>query len=99
MHVALKRQMNPEARNEEELWRAVEAKDARFDGSFVFAVSSTHIYCRPSCPSRRPHRERVTYFQLPELAEQAGFRACKRCHPKDAVTIDPHVEIVRRACS
>ena len=89
--------MNPEVTNEE-LWRAVEARDARFDGSFVFAVSSTHIYCRPSCPSRRPRRERVTFFTLPETAEAAGFRACLRCHPKDAATIDPQVKIVHRAC-
>lgn len=97
MALALKRQMNLELTNEE-LWRAVEAKDSRFDGSFVFAVSSTHIYCRPSCPSRRPRRERVTFFNLPETAEAAGFRACLRCHPKDATTISPQVEIVRRAC-
>ena len=102
MNLALKRPMNSPTINEtinaEELWRAVEAKDPRFDGSFVFAVSSTGIYCRPSCPSRRPHRERVTFFDLPEAAEAAGFRACLRCHPKDASAIDPQVEIVRRAC-
>ena len=65
-------------------WQAVLSKDARFDGQFVFAVSSTGIYCRPSCPSRRPRREHVSFFQLPEAAEQAGFRACLRCHPRDA---------------
>lgn len=94
--------MNPattnDATSEEQLWRAVETKDQRFDGSFVFAVSSTGIYCRPSCPSRRPRRERVTFFDLPAAAEAAGFRACLRCHPKNATTIDPQVEIVRRAC-
>jgi len=98
VNLALKRQMNLEVTNEEELWRAVEAKDSRLDGSFVFAVSSTGIYCRPSCPSRRPRRERVTFFNLPAAAEAAGFRACFRCHPKDAATTDPQVEIVRRAC-
>ena len=98
MNQALKRKMNAEVTKVEEFWRAVEAKDPRFDGSFVFAVSSTRIYCRPSCPARRPRRERVTFFDLPEAAEQAGFRACLRCHPKDAVALDRHVEIVQRAC-
>lgn len=91
--------MNPAATNEEELWRAVETKDARLDGEFVFAVSSTKIYCRPSCPSRRPRRDRVSFFDLPEAAEAAGFRACLRCHPKDAGAIDPQVELVHRACT
>src|SRR5919106_4716308 len=48
--------------NDEQLWQAVLSKDARFDGQFVFAVSSTGIYCRPSCPSRRAQRERVKFF-------------------------------------
>ena len=87
----------PESPNEEKLWQAVLARDARLDGEFVFAVSSTRIYCRPSCPSRRPKRERVSFFQLPEAAERAGFRACLRCRPKDAGT-DPQVEMVQRAC-
>ena len=85
-------------KDEDGLWQAVMAKDARFDGSFVFAVSSTKIYCRPSCPSRRPHRERVSYFRLAEAAEQAGFRACRRCHPKRTTSTDPQIEIVQRVC-
>jgi len=99
LNLALKQPMNSETSNQDKLWQAVETKDKRFDGSFVFAVSSTHIYCRPSCPSRRPRRDRVTFFNLPEAAEAAGFRACLRCHPKDATIIDPQVEIVRRACA
>ena len=91
-------QMTPWTTDSEELWQAVASKDNRFDGSFVFAVSSTGVYCRPSCPSRRPRRERVSFFRLPEAAEQAGFRACRRCHPRRAVTADPQVEVVRRAC-
>ena len=74
------------------------AKDARFDGQFVFAVSSTGVYCRPSCPSRRAHRERVRFFDLPEAAEQAGFRACLRCQPQRARVLDPQVELVQRVC-
>ncbi|MFN2515369.1 MAG: bifunctional DNA-binding transcriptional regulator/O6-methylguanine-DNA methyltransferase Ada [Pyrinomonadaceae bacterium] len=80
-------------------WSAVSSKDARCDGQFVFAVSSTGVYCRPSCPSRRPHRERVSFFQLPEAAEQAGFRACLRCHPRTTSVKDPRVEMVRRVCN
>jgi AraC family transcriptional regulator of adaptative response/methylated-DNA-[protein]-cysteine methyltransferase len=84
--------------NNPELWNAVLARDASRDGSFVFAVRSTGIYCRPSCPARRPRREQVSFFQLPEAAEQAGFRACRRCHPRRARTSDPQIELVRRVC-
>lgn len=84
--------------SEDQLWQAVVSKDARFDGQFVFAVSSTGVYCRPSCPSRRAHRERVKFFDLPEAAEQAGFRACLRCQPKRARVMDPHMELVQRVC-
>jgi len=63
-------------------WRAVETRDARSDGRFVYAVQSTGIYCRPSCPSRRPRRDRVKFFAAPRDAEQGGFRACRRCRPE-----------------
>jgi len=85
--------------NDEQLWQAVVSKDARFDGQFVFAVSSTGVYCRPSCPSRRAHRERVRFFDLPEAAEQAGFRACLRCQPQRARVLDPQMELVQRVCA
>ena len=84
--------------SDEQLWQAVVSKDARLDGQFVFAVSSTGIYCRPSCPSRRAHRERVKFFDLPEAAEQAGFRACLRCQPQRARVLDPQIELVQRVC-
>ena len=80
------------------MWEAVAAKDSRFDGQFVFAVTSTKIYCRPSCPSRRPRRERVKFFDLPDTAEQAGFRACLRCEPRHARMLDPQVALVQRVC-
>lgn len=67
----------------EEAWRAVQARDPRFDGQFVYAVHSTHIYCRPSCPSRRPLRSRVSFYPAPGDAEDAGFRACRRCKPRE----------------
>jgi AraC family transcriptional regulator of adaptative response/methylated-DNA-[protein]-cysteine methyltransferase len=84
--------------NNPELWNAVLSRDASRDGSFVFAVRSTGIYCRPSCPARRPRREQVRFFQVPEAAEQAGFRACRRCHPRRIQADDPQVELVRRIC-
>src|ERR1700674_5697608 len=62
--------------------KAVLARDAGSDGEFVFAVSSPGVYCRPSCPARRPRRENVQFFHKPEQAEQAGYRACLRCRPK-----------------
>lgn len=65
-------------------WQAVQARDASQDGKFVFAVSSTGVYCRPSCPSRRPRRENVAFFRQPAEAEKAGYRACLRCRPKSA---------------
>ena len=84
--------------NNSELWSAVLARDTARDGSFVFAVRSTGIYCRPSCPARRPKREQVSFFQIPEAAEQAGFRACRRCHPRRARTDDPQIALVRQIC-
>jgi AraC family transcriptional regulator of adaptative response/methylated-DNA-[protein]-cysteine methyltransferase len=67
---------------DDHLWAAVLARDAAHDGKFVFAVSSTGVYCRPSCPARRPRRENVKFFRHPDQAEQAGYRACLRCRPR-----------------
>jgi AraC family transcriptional regulator of adaptative response / DNA-3-methyladenine glycosylase II len=63
------------------LYRAVSGRDRRFDGRFVFGVTSTGIYCRPSCPARVPRPENVRYFAVPAAANAAGFRPCKRCRP------------------
>jgi AraC family transcriptional regulator, regulatory protein of adaptative response / methylated-DNA-[protein]-cysteine methyltransferase len=62
-------------------WRAVTRRDGRFDGRFVYAVSSTGIFCRPSCPSRTPRRDRVRFFADSAAAVGAGFRPCRRCRP------------------
>jgi AraC family transcriptional regulator of adaptative response/methylated-DNA-[protein]-cysteine methyltransferase len=78
------------------LWAAVLARDASRDGAFVFAVLTTRIYCRPSCPARRPHRERVVFFGDPDAAEAGGFRACRRCHPRAAAA--PGNAWLRRIC-
>src|SRR5215510_1421142 len=80
-----------ESDREQYCWHAVQAKDGTHDGEFVYAVRSTGVYCRPSCPSRRPKRENVQFFAVPELAESAGFRACRRCQPEKAVPADPQV--------
>ncbi len=64
-------------------WQQVMARDARQDGRFVFAVRTTGIYCRPSCPSRRPRRDSVEFFENPNEAERAGYRACLRCKPTE----------------
>ena len=98
MSAVLNEQMTMLPDSQDEFWKAVLAKDRRYDGQFVFAVSSTLIYCRPSCPSRRPKRENVSFFAFPAAAESAGFRACRRCHPADALTSDPQVEMVQRVC-
>jgi len=89
---------NTTSKEEAELWQAVLSRDSVADGDFVFAVSSTKIYCRPSCPSRRPKREHVSFFGLPEAAEQAGFRPCLRCRPREAAASGQKIDIVRRAC-
>lgn len=60
-------------------WQTIQTRDSSMDGVFVYAVRSTGIYCQPSCPSRRPNLENVTFFDTPEQAELAGFRRCKRC--------------------
>jgi AraC family transcriptional regulator of adaptative response/methylated-DNA-[protein]-cysteine methyltransferase len=79
-------------------WQAVESRDRRADGSFVYGVRSTGIYCRPSCPSRKPHREQVVFFPLPEAAEQSGFRECRRCRPRTVPMHDARIATVARVC-
>jgi AraC family transcriptional regulator of adaptative response/methylated-DNA-[protein]-cysteine methyltransferase len=79
-------------------WRAVLARDRRYDGAFVYAVRSTGVYCRPSCASRRPRLTQVTFFAIPEAAEREGYRACLRCRPALASSADPAVALVREAC-
>jgi AraC family transcriptional regulator of adaptative response/methylated-DNA-[protein]-cysteine methyltransferase len=79
-------------------WRAVLSRDRAQDGAFVYAVSSTGVYCRPSCPSRRPRRDRVRFFTVPEAAERAGYRACRRCRPQLAATPDAALARVRAVC-
>ncbi|HEV7784986.1 MAG TPA: bifunctional DNA-binding transcriptional regulator/O6-methylguanine-DNA methyltransferase Ada, partial [Thermoanaerobaculia bacterium] len=72
---------SPPHLDEEAAWAAVLARDPAAEDRFVYAVTSTGIYCRPTCPARRPRRDRIAFFLSPGAAETAGFRACRRCRP------------------
>ena len=78
-------------------WRAVVGRDETKDGVFVFGVRSTGIYCKPSCPSRHPNFDQVVFFSRPDEAENSGFRACKRCRPRE-VESSNRAELVQRTC-
>lgn len=77
------------------MWAQVMARDIKADGRFVYAVKSTGVFCRPSCPSRRPRREMVEFFDTPVDAQQAGYRACRRCTPAGR---NAQIEKVEAAC-
>jgi len=83
--------------DDDQRWDAVIARDERHNGEFVFAVATTGVYCRPSCPARRPRRENVTFYSRPEQAEKAGFRACLRCRPR-SVTGDSQADLAKEIC-
>jgi AraC family transcriptional regulator, regulatory protein of adaptative response / methylated-DNA-[protein]-cysteine methyltransferase len=83
--------------SDDRYWDAVIARDSKRDGDFFFAVSTTGVYCRPSCAARRPRRENVQFFRTPEAAEQAGYRACLRCRPR-AFTGNAESDGVKAIC-
>ena len=83
---------------ESEYWEAVCRRDAGYDGVFVYAVNSTGIYCRPTCPARRPRRGHVQFFGSPDEAERAGYRACRRCQPEKKTPDEPNLSLVQRIC-
>jgi AraC family transcriptional regulator of adaptative response/methylated-DNA-[protein]-cysteine methyltransferase len=85
-------------RSATERWEAVCARDARADGTFVFAVRTTGVFCRPQCAARRPRRENVEFFATVDDARTAGYRACKRCRPESRSMEDELVALVDRAC-
>src|ERR687887_105849 len=82
----------------DETWTIILKRDRRFDGQVFYGVRSTGIYCRPSCPSRRPRREQVMFFSEPDVAERAGFRPCHRCRPRSTGANAPEMELVRKVC-
>lgn len=83
---------------DDERWHRVMQRDAGADGRFVMAVKTTGVYCRPSCPSRHPKRENVTFFDIPEAARLAGYRACRRCAPDAETPAGSALRMVRRVC-
>lgn len=76
-------------------WAALVARDADADGAFCYAVKTTGVFCRPSCASRLPRRENVSFFADTDAARAAGYRPCKRCRPEG---LPRELEIVNRAC-
>jgi AraC family transcriptional regulator, regulatory protein of adaptative response / methylphosphotriester-DNA alkyltransferase methyltransferase len=85
----------PQPLTEDAMWQAVAACDPAFDGQFFYAVSTTGVYCRPSCRSKHPRREHVRYFLTGEAARAAGFRPCKRCR-SDLAAYRPMLDMAAR---
>jgi AraC family transcriptional regulator of adaptative response/methylated-DNA-[protein]-cysteine methyltransferase len=92
-HAETASDMDPAAR----LWKAVAERDETMDRVFVYAVRSTGVYCLPSCPARRPGRDQVVFFDSPEAAERGGYRACRRCRPRERA-LNSDVTVLRRVC-
>lgn len=86
------------ATDQDPRWAAVLARDARADGRFYYAVTTTGIYCRPSCAARRPRPEHVEFHATREAAERAGFRPCKRCKPDRPSIHETHAGTVTSIC-
>ncbi len=83
---------------EDPRWAAVKARDPAADGRFLYAVRTTGVYCRPSCPSRTPRRDNVSFHLTVADAERAGFRPCKRCRPDQPAPAARHAELVADLC-
>src|SRR5262245_20095777 len=95
--MSVSRSLSP-ASADDARWRAVLRRDRRADGSFVFGVETTGVYCRPSCSARRPRREHVKFFEAAADAEKAGFRACQRCQPNGRSGTERQAALVTAAC-
>src|SRR6202162_1288792 len=90
------RRMEAAPRNQAVAWEPVLHRDPSADDRFLYGVTTTGIYCRPSCPSRRPKRDNVAFFSSVEAAERAGFRACRRCSPnREPASRDKAIDRVR----
>jgi AraC family transcriptional regulator of adaptative response/methylated-DNA-[protein]-cysteine methyltransferase len=90
--------MNTPDTSQAQRWAAVQAKDKQLDGEFVYAVKTTGIYCRPSCPARPARRENVEFFETTTQAAAAGYRACLRCKPDGPSQTHERHELVLKAC-
>ena len=86
------------AKTATDLWNAVVARDRAFDGTFYYAVATTGVYCRPSCPARLAKRGNVTFYASCAEAEHAGFRPCKRCKPREPSQHTRDVQKIAEAC-
>jgi AraC family transcriptional regulator of adaptative response/methylated-DNA-[protein]-cysteine methyltransferase len=84
--------------NEEQCWEALQKRDAAQDGQFFFGVMTTGVFCRPSCPARRPLRKNVRFYATPADAEKDGLRPCLRCRPLATVNADPNTDLVKQMC-
>lgn len=93
-----KMQLKQVSVSEETLWQAVLSGDSSFDGVFFYGVRSTGIYCRPTCPSRKPNRDRVCFFPSSQEAENAGYRPCKRCQPQYTIAPSSAKAKILAAC-
>ena len=91
-------QHQAKAENNDARWAAALARDPSCDGEFFICVTTTGIYCRPSCPARRPKRENVRFLSTRAQAEAAGFRPCKRCRPDQQPAAERYAEKVAEAC-
>ncbi|AXC49471.1 bifunctional DNA-binding transcriptional regulator/O6-methylguanine-DNA methyltransferase Ada [Paracoccus suum] len=90
--------MEPTQTEQDPRWQRVVDRDATADGSFVFAVRTTGVYCRPSCPSRRAKPANVNFYDGPAAAEGAGYRPCLRCNPKGQSATEANAAIIAEAC-
>lgn len=84
--------------SDEDRWEAVVRRNRAADGTFYYAVRTTGVYCRPSCPARRARRENVQFYMTCDAAEQAGFRSCQRCRPHERGAAVQHTVAVEKAC-
>ncbi|MGE4373056.1 MAG: bifunctional DNA-binding transcriptional regulator/O6-methylguanine-DNA methyltransferase Ada [Xanthobacter sp.] len=88
----------PGAEQMDPRWMSVVSRDHQADGNFVYAVKTTGVYCRPSCPSRTARPENVLFFNTADEAEEAGFRPCLRCQPRGLSVAEAEVQMVEQAC-
>ncbi|HSU30456.1 MAG TPA: bifunctional DNA-binding transcriptional regulator/O6-methylguanine-DNA methyltransferase Ada [Bryobacteraceae bacterium] len=88
----------PEYQTDEACWEAVVRRDPDADGRFYYAVRTTGVYCRPSCPSKGPRRENVAFYRTGEEAQRSGFRPCKRCRPNESVHKSKLSVAIENAC-
>jgi methylphosphotriester-DNA--protein-cysteine methyltransferase/alpha-beta hydrolase superfamily lysophospholipase len=96
--MAKKTARDAQAITEDLWWTAVITRDLKADGNFFYAITTTGIYCRPSCPSRAPKRENISFYASAADAEAAGFRPCRRCRPNKPSQAAPHATLVAHLC-